>query len=323
MLISYSITTDAFEYYDSPIAHRRAIELFTLYGILTYCGDLGNSKTAKAIRNLPQQARVHWLNMLSSSRSRQIPSSCEILMDNVQLNDLKHAQGHIDLICVDPVNGADFSIDQNTPTKALSGFASELALLDHVDISAVASKNRPLAGLNVPAGRVVTKLWEERFSGLASVSSRSALVDGYAVTQFMERNESGLRRLLIETDGSSNKRIAVDVISTMPARYSKQDISNRVKQLGASLTRGGVGSINLYLIDQADYRPNLGIHDRWLRFDKFSYFSLASGISVLDGAKTSISHDLSFKLLSTDLKQIEKRAIEHAKQRGTVLSVKV
>jgi len=323
MLVTYSVTADALKYYDSPVAHRRAVTLFRLYGIFTYCQDLRSSKTYEAIMNLDQQSRILWQGLLQSGRSKRLPNSCEVLMSSIKNADIANAVGELNLICIDPSNGLDFSIDDQVPNTKVNSASIELCLLEHADLSFSAGRSMKLANSHVPSGQNVKNLWNERFADLAQISSGVSLIDSYSVPEFMDRTASGLRRLLLETDGSSGKKISVNILSTVPDRFGLDQVFKQFDSFAKSLSRGGIGSINLFLLDAVDFRGKLGIHDRWLRFDKFSYLSLAAGISVLEGKQTKSTHDFALKMMTDELRKSETAVRDLATQRGTSFEFRV
>jgi hypothetical protein len=110
----------------------------------------------------------------------------------------------------------------------------------------------------------VEQLWKERFSRMAKLARWVIIVDSYALD---DDNVAGLKQFLLRLDAESQTKTKV----TLYAAYgrngqSKIDAASRVSEIRKHLCRGGVGDIDLWLLESRDFNRHV-LRDRFIVFD--------------------------------------------------------
>ena len=214
--------------------HKTLLDLCQNIGLLAHDGDcFDNSRLQAAVKNLPQNLRSLWEEMLkrvpliACGTSWNGAVSPETLTNFCTIARLA--------IVEDTTAEVTFKFTEDCDEKAVSivGNVSSVDICRFIAVDkATQFKNAQVqAGIHIESGDTFQKIWDSRFKTLAFAPLKHvSIVDRYAIEQHVlcpQTKLSGLERFLKLLDKDSNGKRYVTLYSAWTAKLKEKKGSSR------------------------------------------------------------------------------------------------
>lgn len=281
--------------------HKRLLRLWLRHGVLCHnAGTFKESELFPVLSDLPQAARKLWKATLTKAWIKPAPEEWQGWLGlEDRPEEASVLNGNVDLAGLDKnrLKYVKDDIKQSCPDL-------EICLIKDIDNSASFERSGELSEQFV-RNISIDDLWTQRFDQMANLSKFVTIVDSYALDP---DNVAGLRQFLLKLDAAHETRTKVTIYAAYGrGSQSCEDASNRVCAIGKELCRGGVGDINLRLLDSRDFNKWV-LRDRFIVFDRM-VVELGHGV-MLFAEKQAYPMTFTAKIKQSEHKKIIKNLRE-------------
>ncbi len=308
MIVRFAVEPAAVTMDDVPAHSRgavldRLIDRWQHLGVLVINGDkFADSELAPALNRLKDRPALwdRWQTALSNCRVASSTRSWRGFSAARTDEELKRLGECAGLACCCGERAHKLGVKADQHCSYREDLNLEVVRFDAADQAKCFRAAHDLAGKMIEIGDSTTELWAARFAGFADMSRTIALVDRFAGTKDSE--SCGVRRLLQGVDRATGVASVVNLYCEVTTEASEHNVEANVRESVATLSRGGVFEVVLYLVPKPDFQ--IESHGRYLRFER-AVFELDYGIEVLAGKAVQHRSSCSLKVRQEGHRKLE------------------